>query len=339
MRSLVLILLAATAGATLPAFASAQELAVRPLATGTALQGLVYRPRGAYSHSYVHAASTAAVTVQTSAAVSAPGPVPISDTATRDLADLDLYAYPYAPATMTVAPVHEVVVQPVPAGTALYGLTYQPRGVYSHPYVPAPRPEPGSQGYFDLHGGIFEYMSDASSRPNGPRSSDFGAKMAFNLGPAVRLGTLLDWQYRSESNTVPISSNPGPGGTTINNSVDLGSGTASLVPWMGFLEISPVPRSPISPYVGIAGGYEWLYLHASRSDIPVAFNANYGGWGWQAWGGIGFRLAPEVRLTGEVYGNFCEVWRNAFDTDLNAVTRETVNVNGAGVRGGLQFLF
>ncbi|MFI5370853.1 MAG: hypothetical protein ACHQ52_04775 [Candidatus Eisenbacteria bacterium] len=339
MRPLVLILLAATAGATLPAIASAQELSVRPLTTGTALQGLVYRPRGAYSHPYV-ATTPAAVTVQASAPAVVSVQEPVTDSASRDLADLDLYAHPYVPTTITVAPVHEVVVQPVPSGTALYGLTYQPRGAYSHPYVPSmARPEPGSQGYFDLHGGVFEYMSNGASRPNGARSSDFGAKMAFSLGSAVRLGTLLDWQYRSESNTVPINSTPGPGGTTISNSVDLGSSTGSLVPWMGFLEISPVPRSPIAPYVGIAGGYEWLYLHATRSDIPVAFDANYGGWGWQAWGGIGFRLAPEVRLTGEVYGNFCEVWRNAFDTTLNAVTRETVNVDGAGVRGGLQFLF
>jgi len=334
MRSIVAIVLAASVGATLPAITSAQDLAVRPMASGTLMQGLVYVPRGVYAHS-----STSS------------RPVVAPDLAAgAELQDLvyspnGMMSPPYVatatPVAMSVSTAAVVpVVQPVVTTTVYRGLTYQPRGAYSHPYVPAmTRPEPGSQGYFDLHGGIFEFMSPGAVRPDGARASDFGAKLAFNAGPAVRLGTLVDWQYRSESNTVPVSSTPGPGGTTISNSVDLGSGTSSLVPWMGFLEISPVPHSPISPYVGIAGGYEWLNLHATRSDIPVAFDANYGGWGWQAWGGMAFKLGPAVRLTGEVYGNFCDVWRNAFDVDLNAVTRETVNVDGAGVRGGLQFLF
>ena len=333
MRSIVAILLAASVGATLPAITSAQDLAVRPIASGTLIQGLVYVPRGVYSHPY-----------------SAGRPVVSSDLAAgAELQDLvysphgmmsPTYVAAPAPVAVTVSATTVQPIEPVVTTTVYRGLTYQPRGYYAHPYVPpAPRTEPGEQGYFDLHGGVFEFMSPGATRPNGARASDFGMKLGFNAGPAVRLGTLLDWQYRSESNTVPVSTTPGPGGTTISNSVDLGSGTSSLVPWMGFLEISPAPRSPISPYVGIAGGYEWLNLHATRSDIPVAFDANYGGWGWQAWGGMAFKLGPAVRMTGEVYGNFCNVWRNAFDVDLNAVTRETVNVDGAGVRAGLQFLF
>jgi hypothetical protein len=330
MRSLVAILVAASVGATLPAITSAQELAVRPMASGTLIQGLVYVPRGVYSHSY-----------------SASRPVVSPDLAAgSELQNLvytphGMMSPTYVASMVPVAePVSVAAVQPVVTTTVYRGLTYQPRGAYSHPYVPAmSRPEPGSQGYFDLHGGVFEFMSPGAVRPDGARASNFGGKLAFNVGPGVRLGTLVDWQYRSESSTQPISTSPGPGGTTISNSVDLGSGTSSLVPWIGFLEISPVPRSPISPYVGIGGGYEWLNLHATRSDIPVAFDANYGGWGWQAWGGVAFKMGPAVRLNGEVYGNFANVWRNAFDVDLNAVTRETVNVDGAGVRAGLQFLF
>jgi hypothetical protein len=334
MRSIVAILVAASVGATLPAIASAQDLAVRPMASGTLIQGLVYVPRGVYAHSY-----------------SASRPVVAPDLAAgAELQDLVYtpngpmsppYVASAAPVAMSLsATAVTPVVQPVVTTTVYRGLTYQPRGAYAHPYVqPMSRPEPGEQGYFDLHGGVFEFISPGATRPNGARSSNFGMKLGFNAGPAVRLGTLLDWQYRSESNTVPINTTQGPGGTTITNSVDLGSGTSSLVPWMGFLEISPVPRAPISPYVGIAGGYEWLNLHATRSDIPVAFDANYGGWGWQAWGGMAFKLGPVVRMTGEVYGNFAEPSRDAYDTTLNAVTRETVNVDGAGVRAGLQFLF
>jgi len=227
----------------------------------------------------------------------------------------------------------EFAARPRPAsGTVLRGLVYQPRGAYGGPYHHS-SPPAFSQGYFDMHGGVF--------RINGTDAlaSDFGGKMAFSLAPSLRLGMLLDWQHRSESQTAVISSGPGPGGITITNQLDLGSGSSDLVPFMGFLELEPAPKLMVSPYIGGAAGYEWLSLHASRSDIPVPFEASYGGFGWQAWGGVAMRLSPAVRLNAEVYGNFGEVSRDAFDTTLNAVVKETVSIEGAGVRGGLQFGF
>lgn len=232
-----------------------------------------------------------------------------------------------------VASAQEYSARPESPATVMRGLVYQPHSVYRGGYYHRSAPAPFSQGYFDLHGGVFRF-SDTDAH-----ASDFGGKLGLTLAPGVRLGALMDWQRRAESQTELISKSPGPGGTTITNKVDIGSSSSNLIPFMGFLEAEPMADQQISPYVGVAAGYDWLTLHASRADIPVPFDANYGGFGWQLWGGAAMKLSPMVKLTGEVYGNFGEVSRDAFDTTLNQEVKESVKVDGVGVRGGLQFGF
>ena len=237
-----------------------------------------------------------------------------------------------ASALPAVVSAQECSARPQSPGTVLRGLVYQPRGVYREPYHRG-MPPAFSQGYFDLHGGLFRFSNTDA------HASDLGGRMAFSLAPSLRIGALLDWQHRSESQTQVLSSSPGPGGTTITNRVDLGSGSSNLVPFMGYLEAEPMPNQQVSPYFGIAAGYDWLSLHATRSDNPEPFDASYGGFGWQLWGGAAMKLSPQVKLTGELYGNFGEVSRDAFDTTLNALVKESVKLDGVGLRAGLQFGF
>ncbi len=220
------------------------------------------------------------------------------------------------------------------ATPTLLGLVYQPRGAYPPPTAYHHAAPPAfSQGYFGLHGGVFRIEDTAVD------AGDVGMKLGLSLAPMLRVGTLVDYQWRSISQTAPIGTIEGPGGTNITNSYDLGSGHSDLVPWLGFIEIGPVPRAVVSPYVGVGAGYEWLHLHATRSDIPVAFDASYGGFGWQGWAGVAMKLSDTIKLNGEVYGNFSEVSRDAYDEILGAVVKESVKMDGVGVRGGLQFGF
>ena len=225
---------------------------------------------------------------------------------------------------------YRVVPAPAPATVSLHALAYQPRRTDPHTsYYHHPR----TIGSTELYGGYFELNSSSTG------SFHSGLRMGVKPDPHIRIGMALEWSYDSQSSSVILGSTPGPGGTTITNAVPLNSSSASLVPWLGFIEFSPIPASIVSPYAGIGGGYEWLHLAADRVDAPYPFHGDYGGWGWEAWGGVAFKLSRAASIFGEGYGNFGTVSRDAYDEVSGLPVNERVNVDGKGVRGGFSFNF
>src|SRR5689334_161988 len=142
-----------------------------------------------------------------------------------------------------VASAQEYSARPESPVTVMRGLVYQPHSVYRGGYYHRSAPAPFSQGYFEVHGGVFKF-NDTDAH-----ASDLGGKLGLTLAQGVKLGALMDWQHRGESTTQVVSSSPGPGGTTITNERDLGSSSSDLIPFMGYIEAEPMSDQQVSPYV------------------------------------------------------------------------------------------
>jgi len=70
-----------------------------------------------------------------------------------------------------------------------------------------------------------------------------------------------------------------------------------------------------SPIVSAAAGVVALQVLLSATDYPSgeSFDATYGGWGWQVWGGAAMPLSGRSRLFGEVFVNRGDVERDVAD--------------------------
>jgi hypothetical protein len=147
----------------------------------------------------------------------------------------------------------------------------------------------------------------------------------------------VDWHYKSENRTAVVSQQELPGGGTAQVERVLSSASSNLVPLLGYLQVSGARSLPIIPYVGVGAGYEFYFLSANDFNTGSHFDAEYGGPAWQAWGGLQLPLSGRSRLAAEVFTNQAELGR---DVDyLGQSYREKVNLNGAGMRFGVNWGF
>ena len=117
----------------------------------------------------------------------------------------------------------------------------------------------------------------------------------------------------------------------------LSKATSDVIPVMAFMQLN-LSDGPLVPYAGIAGGYEWLLLSAQDYETGLGYDATFGGFGWQAWAGLGLTVAKSVRLTGEFFTNQSDVERDVLDP-TGVSYSERVNLDGTGMRFGLNFGF
>jgi hypothetical protein len=211
----------------------------------------------------------------------------------------------------------------------LEAVRYRPRERY---YRPADRgPQNGS--LTQLHLGFYD--------PEG--NADNGFVMGMRGGPLVdphiQVGAMADWVHRSDNQSTVLGSTPGPGGTTIETRRELARSSSNLFPVMGFLQVQADENLPFIPYFGVGGGYEVLFLSAEDFNTGNSFDATYGGWGWQAWGGAAVPLSGRSRLTGEIFVNQAEAHRDVDDPTTGETVREIVTLNGVGMRFGLNWGF
>jgi hypothetical protein len=211
-------------------------------------------------------------------------------------------------------------------------IRYRPRGQayrdrYAGPQLPL---------LSTLHVGIFD--------PSGGFSSgvDVGFRAGPQIDPHIQLGVGLDWWYKHESQTQSVGNGEFPIGGTFEQQREISHFTANLIPIMGFLQVSGDDNMQVIPYGGVGLGYEMLWLSGSgrdAADQPFDFDANYGGYGWQAWGGVAIPLSGQSRINGEVFGNFSELGRDVDDPLTGDRIREIVDMNGIGARVGVTWGF
>lgn len=206
------------------------------------------------------------------------------------------------------------------------GVAYRPRRSGYGRHV-------DSQGVSQIHMGFFDPDGDPA------RAFLVGIRGGPMIDSHVQLGAGVDWAHDSDRMTTVSSQEIGPGGTPITVQREIARSSTDFFPIMAFLQVSADDDLQIVPYFGIAGGYQVLNLSADDFQTGQSFDATYGGWGWQAWGGAALPLSGRTRLTGELFFNGGEMGRDVDDPLFSGGYRETVKADGFGARFGLAWGF
>ena len=221
------------------------------------------------------------------------------------------------------------------AGPGISEVRYRPR---RYPPRSSRRHDDGyrsrrAEGYTEFHGGFIEPDGDVETQ------TVFGLKIAGMADPHIQVGGLVDWAHRGRTVTEIVSTSTGPGGEDIRTQIELARSSTDLVPMLAFLQFSGDDRMGLVPYVGVGGGYQLLFLSAEDFATGEDFDATFGGWGWQAWAGIGIPLSRQARLTAEIFRLGGTVSREVDDLTSGLEVREEVDVDGTGARFGIAFSF
>jgi hypothetical protein len=239
-------------------------------------------------------------------------------TAALELSGAPVFAMPSADLAILHAPVPDV---------QLAGVHYRPR-----------RSTGGgrrldSESVTQIHLGFFDPEGDAS------RQFLLGVRGGPMIDPHVQLGVSVDWAHMADNVSTGGNKSLFPNGIPITTKTDLSRYSSDLFPIIGFVQVSGDDKMSVIPYFGIGGGYEVMNLTADNYVTGATFDATYGGWGWQAWGGAAFPLSGRARVNGELFVNTAELNRDVYDSALGSTYRETVTANGVGMRLGIAWGF
>jgi len=188
-------------------------------------------------------------------------------------------------------------------------------------------------GFSQIHGGFYDPEDESST------GALFGFRGGTDVDEHIQLGVGFDWSHRSDRSTAVISEEPLPGGGTTVRRLELARSSSDLLPFMAFIQFAPGGRGGVQPYFGLGGGYEVLFVSAEDFASGLDYDATFGGWGWQAWGGLSVPLSGRSSVNVEVYSNQAEVARDVEDPIGGYEVRELVNVDGVGMRFGLRWGF
>jgi hypothetical protein len=195
---------------------------------------------------------------------------------------------------------------------------------------------PQSPAISTVHAGFFD--------PSGGFGN--GLVLGFRAGPQVdphvQIGAGVDWWYKHEAQTQQVGGGEFPIGGTFEQQREISHFTANLLPIMAFVQVTGDDNMSVIPYGGAGVGYEALFLSGQGRDAldqPFDFDATYGGFGWQAWGGVMFPLSGRARVNAELFGNFSELSREVDDPTTGETIREIVDMNGIGGRLGITWGF
>ena len=205
------------------------------------------------------------------------------------------------------------------------GVHYRPRRQYSD--------RVDASSVSQIHLGFFD--------PDGSRGEQFliGIRGGPMLDSHVQLGLGVDWIHKTEKTSSVTSSQNGPGGTPIEVRQDLARASSHLFPVMAYVQFSADDNMAVVPFFGAGAGYEVMLLSAEDFTTGAQYDGTFGGWGWQVWGGAAVPLSGRTRVTGEIFVNGGELTRDVKDNFLGSSYRETVDVDGAGLRLGLAWGF
>ena len=217
-----------------------------------------------------------------------------------------------------------------PGGTRYESIRHYPRHRPQRWSEPAPSYR--GHGFAQFHGGSFD--------PDGAAENHL--LVGFRAGQsydAVQIGMATDWAHRSFTEEAVVAETIDPTGHVVTTTVERLTTSSHLLPVMGFIQVAAPAELPVRPYFGLGGGYEALFLNSENFLTGEDHSGNFGGWGWQAWGGASLPLGPRSSLAGEVFANTATVRRNVDRFQLGQPVRESVDVDGVGLRVGVQVGF
>jgi len=213
------------------------------------------------------------------------------------------------------------------------GGTLQVRRYYKAPPPPPPPPRPAQpRNLFVMRGGFFD-SDDASDE-----SWTIGMKTVTNVAPTFRLGGTIDWHRRTNSTRTVYVPVMGGGGSVVQVPTTIYEDESNLVPIMAVAEFV-LPAPGIQPYIGVGGGWEFMYVEAFDPATGYGYGAHYDGPGWQIYGGADFLISPAIRLNAEVFHNEATVESNDYDPYYGYGYEQRIDADGTGGRFGLSFAF
>ena len=239
-------------------------------------------------------------------------------TAALELSGAPVFAMPSADLAILHAPVPDV---------QLGGVHYRPRRSGGGGR------QMDSQSVTQIHLGFFDPEGDAS------RQFMLGLRGGPMIDPHVQLGVGVDWAHMSANVSTAGNQSLFPNGIPITTKTDLSRYSSNLFPIIAFLQVSGDDKMSVIPFLGVGGGYEVMNLTADNYVTGASFDATYGGWGWQVWGGAAFPLSGRARLNGELFVNTAELSRDVADPAMGGTYRETVTASGVGMRLGVAWGF
>jgi hypothetical protein len=183
-------------------------------------------------------------------------------------------------------------------------------------------------GAIHLHGGVYSPI-DATAT-----NALLGARIGLHMGEPVLFGVQTGWTYHTKSLYGPSGGGP-PG---LNPRTVLATATANLIPAMAFLQVTLTQKFFLAPYIGIAGGYEWLFLKAKDYQTEAESSLTYSNPAWEWYAGMGLRLTRSTRVDGEAFYHGATLGRDVPGSGGNTL-RETVDLDGVGVRVGLNIVY
>lgn len=178
-----------------------------------------------------------------------------------------------------------------------------------------------------VDGGLFAPIQASGASPAA------GVRYCKHLGPHLQGGMLSGWSFKRAKLEGPAVSQDDPG-----SHVELARVDANLAPLMGFMQVDLTDRSWLVPFFGFGVGWEWLVLHSFDHQTGVQVKARYANLAWETYAGIGLQLNTLWRLNSELYYNGASLERKEIESD-GSVRREAIDVNGVGVRVGLDMKF
>jgi hypothetical protein len=226
-----------------------------------------------------------------------------------------------------VAPEVAVVVEPTMPTAEYLGIHYRPRS------MPDTSTSRGFQEIYtrtQIYGGAFQLRN----RPD-HNAAMGGIRLGPMLGRHAQLGVLFDWTHATSQESTNQGQVLGPGGIPINGRYDLSRSSMDVFPLLAFCQLSGWGKLWLMPYVGAGGGYQWVNLYGEDYVNNRTYDATFGGWGWQAWGGVGMPIASNVKITGEVFVGGATVGRDVPDPYNVIIYHESVDLEGFGARFGL----
>ena len=187
-------------------------------------------------------------------------------------------------------------------------------------------------GFMSIGGGMF----DPKTQPGNGFYANFD--IGSEVSAPLDIGGRIAWYHRSSDGEQVLSSYQLPNGTVVQQSVETQSVDTDLLPVMGIIRLKFPVAPQFTPYVGGGAGYEWLWVQGTDSD-GVPFSNDYAGFGAQLMGGLNIMASETVGLYGEATYNFSTLDFDYFDPTLNAQIKESVDMDGLAVHGGLRFRF
>jgi len=197
---------------------------------------------------------------------------------------------------------------------------------FAAPAFAAPAPALGPNVWsMQLDGGLYAPIEGSGASPTA------GVRYCKHFSPHLQGGMFSAWSFKRAKLEAPT----GDQGT--DSQVELARVDANLVPLMGFLQVDLTDRFLV-PFFGFGVGYEWLMLHSFDHRTGAQEKARYANLAWQTFAGVGLQLTTIWRVNGELYYNGGSLEREVRLPD-GTVQREAVDVNGVGLRVGLDMKF